>query len=185
MATRKALSQKTRFEVFKRDSFKCQYCGRAAPEVVLHVDHIQPIAEGGDSDLLNLITACQECNSGKGARLIGDHAAVEKQRKALEEMAERREQLAMMLEWRNEMKNFEESEIDIAENQIRECINKEWSFTEYGRRSAKGIIRKYGLFEVLTAIDIASNNPSLRISGLFPYLYGICRNRVAREKDVT
>jgi 5-methylcytosine-specific restriction endonuclease McrA len=30
--TRKALSKKLRFEVFKRDNFTCQYCGRAAPD---------------------------------------------------------------------------------------------------------------------------------------------------------
>lgn len=42
---RKSLSKKTRFEVFKRDSFTCQYCGRSAPEVVLQVDHIKPVAK--------------------------------------------------------------------------------------------------------------------------------------------
>ena len=46
-AKRKALSQKIRFEVFKRDSFTCQYCGRKAPDVVLQVDHIVPVAKGG------------------------------------------------------------------------------------------------------------------------------------------
>ncbi|MFX5785200.1 HNH endonuclease, partial [Acinetobacter baumannii] len=48
MATRKNISTKTRFEVFKRDSFKCQYCGRCAPEVILHVDHIHPVSKGGE-----------------------------------------------------------------------------------------------------------------------------------------
>jgi len=47
MGNRKELSKSIRFEIFKRDSFKCQYCGRMAPEVVLHVDHIKPVAEGG------------------------------------------------------------------------------------------------------------------------------------------
>lgn len=183
MAERKALSKKTRFEVFKRDLFKCQYCGRSSPEVILHVDHIQPVAEGGGNNILNLITSCQDCNAGKGARLIGDNAAIEKQKKALEEMAERRDQLSMMLKWRNEMKNLEDSEIDMVETQIKDCINQDWALTEYGRRNAKGIIRKYGLLEVLTAIDIASNNSSLRISGLFPYLYGICRNRSIRSSE--
>ena len=36
---RKSISKKARFEVFKRDSFTCQYCGRTAPDVVLHLDH--------------------------------------------------------------------------------------------------------------------------------------------------
>lgn len=62
---RKGLSKKIRFEVFKRDQFTCQYCGKKAPDVILHVDHIQPVSKGGTNDLLNLITSCQDCNLGK------------------------------------------------------------------------------------------------------------------------
>ena len=45
---RKAISVKLRFEVFKRDNFTCQYCGRKSPDVILHVDHIDPVKNGGD-----------------------------------------------------------------------------------------------------------------------------------------
>jgi 5-methylcytosine-specific restriction endonuclease McrA len=48
-----AISKKIRFEVFKRDSFICQYCGRSAPNVTLEVDHIEPISKGGTDDILN------------------------------------------------------------------------------------------------------------------------------------
>lgn len=44
------ISKALRFEVFKRDSFTCQYCGRSAPEVVLEVDHIVPVSKGGTND---------------------------------------------------------------------------------------------------------------------------------------
>lgn len=60
-----ALSRRLRFKIFNRDKFTCQYCGRKAPEVVLHVDHRYPRALGGGDDEANLITACLECNSGK------------------------------------------------------------------------------------------------------------------------
>ena len=65
MAKRKNLSKSVRFEVFKRDSFTCQYCGKSAPDVVLEVDHIIPVSKGGDNDISNLITSCFECNRGK------------------------------------------------------------------------------------------------------------------------
>ena len=48
---RKPLSKKIRFEVFKRDKFTCQYCGRMSPDVILEVDHIEPVAEGGDNEI--------------------------------------------------------------------------------------------------------------------------------------
>lgn len=60
---RTPIPKKLRFEVFKRDSFKCQYCGKSAPEVVLHVDHIKPVAEGGTNEITNLITACADCKT--------------------------------------------------------------------------------------------------------------------------
>jgi 5-methylcytosine-specific restriction endonuclease McrA len=60
-----------RFAVLERDGFKCRYCGRGAKqEVVLHVDHVQPRSAGGTDDIDNLVTACQECNIGKGSALI-------------------------------------------------------------------------------------------------------------------
>lgn len=62
-----ALSVRTRFEVFKRDQFCCQYCGRKSPEVVLEVDHIVPVSSGGSDYPINLITSCWDCNRGKAA----------------------------------------------------------------------------------------------------------------------
>jgi DnaD/phage-associated family protein len=64
---RKPLSVRTRFEVFKRDEFTCRYCGRTTPDVVLEVDHVVPVVEGGSNDPMNLVTACWDCNSGKSA----------------------------------------------------------------------------------------------------------------------
>lgn len=49
---RKSISKKLRFEVFKRDKFTCQYCGRKAPDVVLQIDHISPVSKGGKNVLI-------------------------------------------------------------------------------------------------------------------------------------
>lgn len=68
---RLGISKKTRFDVFKRDGFRCQYCGAHPSEnVLLEADHINPVAEGGSNDADNLVTACWDCNRGKGARLL-------------------------------------------------------------------------------------------------------------------
>lgn len=70
MTKRKSISKKARFEVFKRDSFKCQYCGDTPPDAVLEIDHIEPVSKGGENDIDNLITACFDCNRGKSNRLL-------------------------------------------------------------------------------------------------------------------
>jgi 5-methylcytosine-specific restriction endonuclease McrA len=78
---RTPLSKKIRFEVFKRDKFTCQYCGGKSPNVILNVDHIDPVANGGGNDIVNLITSSFECNNGKRAIPLSDDSIVEKQRK--------------------------------------------------------------------------------------------------------
>lgn len=64
-AKRKKISKKVRFEIFKRDYFKCAYCGQTPPAIVLEIDHICPVSKGGTNDINNLITACRDCNRGK------------------------------------------------------------------------------------------------------------------------
>ena len=67
---------RTRFEIFKRDNFKCSYCGRspnADNGVILQIDHVHPRAKGGDWSKKNLITACHECNSGKSDILLDSY----------------------------------------------------------------------------------------------------------------
>ncbi len=60
-----------RFEVLKRDGYKCQLCGNGASTGSrLHIDHKQPIAKGGSSKLDNLWTLCADCNHGKGTRSL-------------------------------------------------------------------------------------------------------------------
>ena len=110
MAQRKPLSKTTLFEVFKRDSFTCQYCGSKAPDVILEIDHINPVSKGGDNEMMNLLTSCFTCNRGKTDRIISDNSVVEKQRKQIEELNIRRQQLEMMLQWRDENIQFKNEE---------------------------------------------------------------------------
>lgn len=68
---RKSTGKRLRFEVFKRDLFTCQYCGARPPDVVLVVDHIDPVSLGGETAIDNLITACEACNGGKADIPLG------------------------------------------------------------------------------------------------------------------
>jgi len=56
---------KLRAEILERDNYTCQHCGRKAPDVKLHVDHIVPKKKGGLTETRNLQTLCIECNMGK------------------------------------------------------------------------------------------------------------------------
>jgi len=64
-----------RFDVLKRDNYKCRLCG-ASPatdsKITLHVDHIIPVSKGGETILQNLQTLCSDCNLGKAAKSINN-----------------------------------------------------------------------------------------------------------------
>lgn len=60
-----SLSKNARFKILARDRFTCRYCGRSAPAVELHVDHVHPVSLGGSDHPTNLVAACVDCNSSK------------------------------------------------------------------------------------------------------------------------
>lgn len=179
MAVRKAISKKIRFEVFKRDKFTCQYCGRTIPDVILHVDHIKPVAKGGKNDILNLVTSCQDCNLGKGARELSDVSIVKKQQKRIEELAEKNEQLEMFLEWRKDLQDIEQREVDAVDELISSI--SEWSANENGRRIIKRLIKEFSLMSVLEGAEIAFNQYYKGTSESWNYAFdrigGICKNK--------
>lgn len=153
MAKREPVSKKMRFEVFKRDKFTCQYCGRMSPDVILEVDHIKPVAEGGTNDLINLVTSCRDCNRGKGKRKISDNSAVKRQQEQLKELAEKSEQLEMMVKWKDELLALGDREVDI----ICDYINETYSCTvhENGKKQIKIWLKKYSVEELISAVDDA------------------------------
>jgi hypothetical protein len=153
MGKRKPLSKKLRFEVFKRDSFTCQYCGKSAPEVVLHVDHIKPVKEGGTNDITNLVTACADCNLGKGARKLSDSSEVVKAKRQLDELNARREQLEMMLQWKEGLANINEQQVDAIAKRFNEMAG--YGITEAGKRKIKKWIKEFGLNEVYDCVEIS------------------------------
>jgi len=62
----------TRFNVFLRDRFACQYCGGRFAVERLTFDHVVPRARGGRTSWDNVVTACEPCNLSKGHRMPGE-----------------------------------------------------------------------------------------------------------------
>lgn len=153
---RKPITKKLRFEIFKRDNFTCQYCGRKAPDVILNVDHINPVKRGGKNDILNLITSCFECNSGKKARLLTDKSVIEKQQNQLEELNEKRVQMEMMIQWRNELQDIENNQIKFIIDTINGNLQGFYVDEDF-KKTAKSLLKKYALSLILEVIDISSD----------------------------
>jgi 5-methylcytosine-specific restriction endonuclease McrA len=60
----------TRYHVFLRDRFSCQYCGKTMPAKDLTFDHVVPRCRGGVSSWSNVVTCCQKDNLAKGSRSL-------------------------------------------------------------------------------------------------------------------
>jgi len=59
----------TRYNLFLRDRFTCQYCGAGED---LTFDHLVPRSKGGITTWENVVTACSPCNLTKGGHLPGE-----------------------------------------------------------------------------------------------------------------
>lgn len=129
---RENISKKIRFEIFKFDSFTCQYCGKKPPEhSIFVIDHINPIALEGTNSVYNLITACEDCNSGKSDILLEDMVNLEsraekmKTIKFLEKTAEMvfKEKVILVkesgvIQFLKRIKKFKLIEIDFVDNEV-------------------------------------------------------------------
>lgn len=67
-ARSRAINEKIRLQILKRDNYKCQKCGRSPAThagIFLHIDHKKPFSKGGSNEIENLQTLCNKCDLGK------------------------------------------------------------------------------------------------------------------------
>jgi 5-methylcytosine-specific restriction endonuclease McrA len=58
----------SRQNIYARDRYRCQYCGKRYPSEELTYDHVLPKSRGGRTEWNNIVTCCIECNRKKGGR---------------------------------------------------------------------------------------------------------------------
>ena len=150
--SRKSTGKKLRFEILKRDKFTCCYCGRKAPDVVLHVDHLVPVSKGGTNDPLNLITACADCNGGKSDRELSNADLIEKRRLQAESLQDRINAAHDLAEWQINMVSMK-PEIDAINKVMCELGNCQLS--GHGESLVRRLLKKYTLNDVICCVPIA------------------------------
>lgn len=191
--SRKNLTKKIRFEVLKRDNFQCKYCGKKAPDVVLEVDHIKPVAKGGDNSMLNLITACFDCNRGKRDIKLSDKQEVKKQRKELEILGKEREQIELLKKWKDELKNNNSEKLELFLDHIYDCSYNRFTLNEQGKKELNVYIKKYEnkmlLNVITTSFEQYFNNPeeeelaNEEFHKSFNYIPRIIKTKIAQQEN--
>lgn len=194
MTARKAITKSLRFEIFKRDRFSCSYCGRTPPEVLLHVDHVIPVVDGGTNDPENLTTSCQDCNLGKGPRSL--EAGI-RPGPSPDDLEERIEQAKAYLALMAQVQDIRGKLLDL----VMEQWAKAWGggINEAGDAytmpqggywpedaTIKVLLKRLPLDAIYEAIDITAGRFPGRASwDSTKYFYGVCwrmvRTREGRE----
>lgn len=173
-----AVSKRLRFEIFRRDGFKCRYCGLVAGETELTIDHVVPRTLGGSDDPSNLVTACKDCNAGKtssnpDAPLVADvdQRAVEWAHAMDQAMAQRMATFAA----------------DLART---DGFDKAWvgwgdARRPAGWRSSIMQFRAFGLTDeyLAHAVDTAMGNQRIRTTDVWKYFCGICWTEIRKAQD--
>lgn len=173
---RVAISKSVRFNIFKRDGFKCMYCGNHPPAVLLHVDHIKPVAEGGGNEDSNLVTSCQPCNLGKGARLLSD-IPLGLAEKALA-VAEREAQIKGY----QKIMQAKRLRLDKEAWAVMHILTDEDTAPRDWMNSLRMFIDKIGFDEVCEAMEIATAKGFYSDKKTWVYFCGICWNKVRKAE---
>lgn len=178
MKNRTQISKKTRFDVFKRDQFQCVYCGANPSGVVLEVDHVHPVADGGTNDIDNLVTACWDCNRGKGANLLSSVP------QSLEEKAattlEREAQIRAYYEILEAKKDRKDTELwTVAELFMNRFGDEDIQRSRLS--SIRMFLDRLDFYQVLEAMEIACDRKYVRGTA-FSYFCGVCWNKIKMGK---
>lgn len=172
---RKTISKRLRFEIFKRDSFTCQYCSSKPPKVPLEIDHIIAVSKGGTNEEENLITACFDCNRGKSNVELSSLP---------ETVLTKTEKLKLaQLQYREFLKiRKKEKEIKNALiNEVEDIYSRffpDYEFAERFKISVKTFIDKLGIEEVNESMEVACSKLRLNESKVLKYFCGICWNKI-------
>lgn len=171
----KAISKRTRFEVFKRDGFTCQYCGRTPPSVMLEVDHIHPRSLGGGNDMTNLVSACEDCNRGKAARTLGD--APPPLREAAKRAAEAEAQLRAYDMVLREIRERKDMDVYAVLEVFDRYFVPEAFLANGAPASVRRFLERLPAIEVMDAAELACSRMGQKYRA-FRYFCGICWSKI-------
>jgi hypothetical protein len=168
------VSKKNRFEVFKRDYFTCQYCGKTPPEVVLEIDHINPKSNGGKDDINNYLTACFACNRGKGKRLLT--SIPESIKSNLDKLKEKRLQLKQYHKYLEKIDKQLIEGIEEVDQVFIECTDGYCLTEGFKNTTVRGFLTKLPTTKVKEAMQLACARMPRNNNRTLKYFCGICWN---------
>lgn len=178
--TRKSIGLKKRFNIFERDNFTCQYCGKTPPNCVLEIDHVIPVSKNGTNDDINLLTSCFECNRGKKTKILSNQKMNDKINSDIELMKEKEKQLKSYYAYLKKIKDVGSPEVDIIEEVFQEYFPN-IEFTNNFRNSLSYFLEHLTVEFIIKAMR-KSANKCYSYGHVLRYFCGICHNTIRSNK---
>ena len=165
--------------ILARDNYTCRYCGRHAPEVELHVDHIFPKSGGGSDGKNNLITSCKDCNLGKGANRLSKikltefkYGEILRHLKSCDKIVETDSPTALKLEQ-------QDRDCSIIETHFRKITNNQRHIASRGIQRILYLLEFLELNEVTASMDEATDALGYIDGDLWWHIFcGICHDKM-------
>lgn len=168
-----SVGARLRFEILKRDGFRCHYCGITAMGSPLHVDHVVPASKGGSDDPANLITSCERCNLGKSNIDLEDVRACGAEADAVARAQEHAEQVRAYLD--------AQREVDDAKREVLVYIADMWisrvgDWTPSTESHIRVALQRHPIDDVQTAINAVAKKRLRGEASRLKYFHGVLRN---------
>ncbi len=180
MSARKSTGTRLRFEVFKRDGFRCVYCGATPLQEPLHADHVVPVAAGGTTTADNLVTSCMKCNAGKGAVPLERRALSAPDKESLQAQADHLKQLREYMALQKEIDATKAAAVEVIAARWEQTVGP---MTQEMFNRLPALLESWGHERLIKAIDITARklgepgqpfDPRVAV-GQAKYLHGIIR----------
>ncbi len=171
----KPLSIKTRFSIFERDGFSCQYCGQKPPNTVLEIDHIYPKSKGGKNDLDNLTTSCFECNRGKRDRILG--SVSKGVAKRINNIKEKEKQMEAFYNYQKKIEKIIDKKVEKLSKLWADLWGNRYTLNLRGYSTIKMFLKYLPESEIEEAMYIATGKISNSVENCYKYLCGILHNK--------
>lgn len=186
MKKRTAVSKRIRFEIFKRDNFKCRYCGQSvSPGVILEIDHVIPVSKGGTNENINLVTSCWDCNRGKSKNMLNEGSLinidVETQKNRIKEQRDQLKHYFKYLEQKDLLfhRLCEKAIMPI----IQLSIDRWAPIDRHWKPTVVRFLKELGFDEVYEAASIAVNKRlEFKCSNVWKYFCGVCCTKIKNKQ---
>ena len=162
-------------------------CGKKPPQVILHVDHIVAVANGGTNNRENLATSCSDCNFGKSSIPLGQVT------ESLSERLKREVEIAKQMRQYNKWLEKLNAEREVDFLKVSDAIilaegDNPNEFVISGSRAStvRLLLKRMPRQSIVEAVSIADSKFSFKSNPhrAFKYFCGVCWRTIDKAEGV-